>query len=989
MQILFFMICVNIMPGIIGYSREKLLSLRNGNIFHGVIDIDCIQKQPINKQHQIPTVIGRRTFAPKHIHRITGVSRYNPNNLTVIKCKHNQQVATNKLPSVYGTNCRSLTIAKMGELQNIATSENIDIILLTETWLSEGKEKSFFLNGYKQYTSNRNNRPGGGVAVFVKSDLTTKVLVKYTSSKLSTLWMLFQQPNRSPIIYAVVYHPPGLTKTEQEGTIEHILSTVSKLALKHKSANYFMYGDFNHLDLTAVQETFKLKQIVNFPTRGTAWLDLILTDVTEYQNTPCNKGAPLTVTNDHCAIIVSSPAWKRQHYVTKTRRLVTTGSKVNISVALAKEDFQSVLSKEDVDDKVECFHNIIESIYKEHCPQQKIRVREKDPLLVTPLTIKLKRAKDRLYNKGNPAWKFFAHLLKNKIQAIRRNYCKNNVNALLGSGKAWWKNIKHLTQPSKTSEPDRIFLDNKWQTMADFVENQNNYYSSITENIKITIPQCPESTLTATPPPSVTIGEVKMQLRKLCTTKATHSADFPAWISKQNADDVAVPLADIINNIFASGKFPTKWKSAEIMPLNKITNPQTAKDFRPISLLWHCGKVAESFIVRALKSDVSSRLHANQYAYQNGKGTTEALVHTLTDWVMALDDKDTLAVNVAFVDFSKAFDMMRPDILILKLRDLCVNETIIYLAESFLTSRSACTVHRQSNSKSSPKTVHVGVPQGTLLGPILWNIFVNDLQPDSKTIKYADDTTVYTTIKKKDPTTINRTARDHCISLLDNSIQKAASGVLSWSNDNGMSLNVSKTKSMFVSLRDNVYSTDPIVLNGSDIENVTVFKLLGVNIDSHLKFDTHVDIITSKARSKSYALVTLKRYGLDQASLLRFYVANIRPALCYAAPAWYCFLGETLKDRLEKVQRYCFRIIYTDMSYSSAISLSGVLTIKDFMDQQCSNFVLKVAGNATSTLTPYLPKKTSRPIRQNKTVYHHKSYRTVLGSRNIFCSYMK
>eukprot|EP00918_Siedleckia_nematoides_P017527 GHVU01037716.1.p1 GENE.GHVU01037716.1~~GHVU01037716.1.p1 ORF type:complete len:104 (-),score=2.48 GHVU01037716.1:205-516(-) len=82
-------------------------------------------------------------------------------------------------------------------------------------------------------------------------------------------------------------------------------------------------------------------------------------------------------------------------------------------------------------------------------------------------------------------------------------------------------------------------------------------------------------------------------------------------------------------------------------------------------------------------------------------------------------------------------------------------------------------------------------------------------------------------------------------------------------------------------------------------------------------------------------LVTLKRYGLDQASLLRFYVANIRPALCYAAPAWYYFLGDTLKDRLEKVQRHCFRIMYTDMSYSSAISLSGVPTLKDFMNQQC------------------------------------------------------
>ena len=167
------------------------------------------------------------------------------------------------------------------------------------------RKKAFFLNGYYLYTSNRSNRPGGGVAIFARSELATKVLAKHTSPKLSTVWMLYQQPDRSPIIYVTIYNPPGLSNSEQEETGDHVTSTISKLARQHKFANYFVYGDFNLLDLSAIEETFKLKQMVNFPIRDTAWLDLILTDILEYQAAPCIKAAPLTDTNDHCSNIVS------------------------------------------------------------------------------------------------------------------------------------------------------------------------------------------------------------------------------------------------------------------------------------------------------------------------------------------------------------------------------------------------------------------------------------------------------------------------------------------------------------------------------------------------------------------------------------------------------------------------------------------------------------------------------------------------------------
>ena len=118
-------------------------------------------------------------------------------------------------------------------------------------------------------------------------------------------------------------------------------------------------------------------------------------------------------------------------------------------------------------------------------------------------------------------------------------------------------------------------------------------------------------------------------------------------------------------------------------------------------------------------------------------------------------------------------------------------------------------------------------------------------------MKYADDTTIYTMVEKKDTTTVDRTTIDHCVSLPHNSVQEATTEVVTWSNNNSMRLNINKTKSMFVSLRGNISCSRPIVLNGVSVENVAVFKLhvLGIHIDNHLKFDTHVDI-TSNAMSK-------------------------------------------------------------------------------------------------------------------------------------------
>ena len=498
-------------------------------------------------------------------------------------------------------------------------------------------------------------------------------------------------------------------------------------------------------------------------------------------------------------------------------------------------------------------------------------------------------------------------------------------------------------------------------TTPQFLETQNQYYSSLGGSSNITPPQF---SAIDTPLSTVSIGLVKCRLRRINTTKANHSDDFPSWISKEFCEDIAPPLTNIINCMLSTSSFPSLWKHAEIAPLPKTSNPSVCKDFRPISLLWHCGKVAEHFVVQKLKSVTGDKLTRNQYAYTDGVGCVDALVDALSNWTKHLDAKTNTCIQTVFVDFSKAFDMMNPTILDSKLSELSVNNSLRKLINSFLTSRSACVTDRATGERSSELSVSRGVPQGTILGPPLWSVYINDLpqkiadaSPSSETTIYADDVTSYQPVYKQDAelTSISRTSR-----LMSNSpLQPALDAIQRWSLDNDMTLNTAKTKTMNVSPSLNIISDLGLNVDSKQIEEVSEFKLLGVMIDTHLSFTSHVETTYSRAKSRLHALLTLKRFGVDEPSLIRFYLANIRSLLCYAAPAWFSYLSDNNKNRLESIQRQCLRVIYPDTPYDDRLIASGIPSLCSYLEHLCQNFVSSVAADSEHRLHKHLPKRKS------------------------------
>lgn len=494
------------------------------------------------------------------------------------------------------------------------------------------------------------------------------------------------------------------------------------------------------------------------------------------------------------------------------------------------------------------------------------------------------------------------------------------------------------------------------QQLADAL---NNYYLEVGgAAMPITI-DLPEST----PGTPVSCGEVKHLLCKIKANKATHSNDYPSWITRMCADDVCEPIMDIINTILRDNEFPQKWKSAVIKPLPKTTTPTECKDFRPISLLYHLSKVTETIIMKRYRANIEGKLHQNQFAYTKGLSTTDALVETIDRCTKSLDDKSTVCVSVILKDFSKAFDKMQPSILLEKLLRLGCDSNILLLAKSFLADRTQQVV--VNGKKSESKVVNVGVPQGTISGPMFWLAFVDDLQPEMTSVKYADDTTCYAAITTSDCTTLRNTPSAVSINLTPNVIQNALNYSQDWCMTNSMLLNANKTKIVNLSVKKTIDIVNTNALNGVMIETVPDAKLLGVKIDQHLTFSTHVEEKVASATKLTFTIVKLKRCGISKDSLIKLYCSKIRPVLTYAAPAWFTHLSAKCVEDIERVQKIVTKIIYPELfSYTERLKCANITTLKAYIEKQCEQYFDKVL-ESEHRLNKLLPHKTQgRKTRQ-------------------------
>ena len=377
---------------------------------------------------------------------------------------------------------------------------------------------------------------------------------------------------------------------------------------------------------------------------------------------------------------------------------------------------------------------------------------------------------------------------------------------------------------------------------------------------------------------------------------------------------ISTVLTHIINISFELNKFPERWKKAIITPIAKCEVPLQESDFRPISLLPTFSKILEKSanvqIVAYLQK--YSLLDPYQSAYKKNHSTNTALLKITDDILDAIDDSEiTLLI---FLDFSKAFDTVNHKILIEKLKILGFQNDTCDWINSYLCNRYQMVV--VGEEKSDWIQIENGVPQGSILGPLLFTILVSDMRRhiwDGSYHQYADDTDL---LFETNIDNVNET-----IAKANNVLEK----INTYCNDNFLNLNAGKSKFMFIGSKPAIKKLENTVLfdiqiNGSNLERVKLAKNLGVTFDEVLSWRKHVNLNISKAVGSFINLSRFKRFlNTKSKCLLSESIVLSRFNYCDSV---YQNIDMCIQRKIQKVQDMCCRFIFDIKSLNPLIIMS-------------------------------------------------------------------
>ena len=456
--------------------------------------------------------------------------------------------------------------------------------------------------------------------------------------------------------------------------------------------------------------------------------------------------------------------------------------------------------------------------------------------------------------------------------------------------------------------------------------------------------------------------EVEFLIKSLKNSK--HDLNSIAiTILKDNASFLSVIIAGIINQSFFAGKFPVVLKKALVLPLFKKGDTTSASNYRPISILHWLSKVFEKCIKSRLLNYICSNNIINpvQYGFQPGISTQDAILHVTEKLYSNLNKK--LATIGIFIDFSKCFDTINHCILIRKLERYGIRGLPLQLLISYLENR--CQTVKIGNTFSEKLDIGIGVPQGSVLGPILFLLYVNEIPNICRNFTsclFADDTTFLSS--------------GYNIDSLFHSCNEALEKFSGWCCANRLSVNVTKTNFMLISNR--IHPTLPaITFNNISIECSSSVRFLGVELEEKLKFENHINNIARKI-SKNTGILSKLAYFVPKSVLVTLYHSLIEPYLNYC-PIIFGGAYSSLIRPLEVAQRKSVRIISRANSQAHSNPLFaclGVLKFNDLYKIQLGIYTFKNFENFTlssSTHNYYMRNSSFNPVFQRLTLTQRQS----------------
>ena len=574
--------------------------------------------------------------------------------------------------------------------------------------------------------------------------------------------------------------------------------------------------------------------------------------------------------------------------------------------------------------------------------------------------------RDNLFAK----FKSYRNKISNLLSSGKKNYYINfqeNLNDI----KSTWKGIKEIININSTKSKQRINLNINKKIISDsktIANSFNDFFSTVADKLSqkiipsrnsfrdfLTNPN--EKSLFLSP---VNKEEIENCILSMNSGKSTGPNSIPTNLLKLTYKIISQPISVIINNSFSTGIFPDQFKSAKVIPIHKKGSKLELTNYRPISLLSNLSKIFEKVMHTRLYSFLHEFgcLHELQFGFRNKHSTTHALID-ITESIRKALDENMYACGI-FVDLQKAFDTVNHKILLSKLEYYGVRGLPLKWFESYLDKRTQYVSIDGVNS--SEKSITSGVPQGSILGPLLFLIYINDLNNcinHATTYHYADDT--------------NLLLIDKSLKKLNQHANHDLASLVNWLRSNKISLNAKKTELiLFKGRYAHITKHLNFRVSGQKITPTSSIKYLGIKIDDSLKFQSHHNDLSLKL-SRANGMLAKVRHFVNHETLINIYHAIFASHLRYACQVWGQIRNESL-SKLSSLQNKAMRIMHFQNNFFHANTLYQLSRILKLTDQiEALNCLLVwdcLYGVLPPTLKSYFvvsKEKHGRNLRSNDT----------------------
>ena len=907
-----------------------------------------------------------------------------------------------------------------------------DILAITESKLQENISPIVDISilNYHEPISVPTEAAKGGVLLYVNKKIPNfkprNDLNIYSKKILESAFIEIINPKRKNTIIGVIYRHPSLDVDIFNS--EFVRPLITKLN-NENNKNVCIAGDFNInlLNLSnhsASSEFFDIMSSnnilpsISLPTKLNSANDTLIDNIYTNIFNPDTLSGNITfnVSDGHLPSFVFIP-FPNQNHLPKKHNLYKHNTKIfnpespnfstnigEISNELSTINWNQILFNAEGDPNVtlDNFNNTLSPIIHKYIPLKKVKNIEHKRSFkpwITPLILSDMKKRDRLLSKfiksKNPSSKASLHSeykeARNNVTELIRlsklSFYKSYFSANSKNLRKVWQGIKSIINiKSKANDTPACIYNENGELITDpllisktFCDQYTNVAQNILNKRKFNgdgnfekfMPSPCSNSIANFPP--VDREEIKKLLKNINPNKSTGPSSIPAKFLFYMSDSLIEPLSIIVDTVLSSGIHPENLKICKVIPIFKKGSKLFPANYRPISLLSNINKIIEKVVFKRIFSHVQSNnlIHNNQYGFRPKHSTDHALIN-ITETVRNALDENKFACAV-FIDFQKAFDTVNHKILLQKLNYFGITGKIKEWLSSYLSNRK----HFVSilGFDSQPQEIEHGVPQGSVLGPLLFLLYINDLHRAikfSKTYHFADDTNLLN---------INSS-----IFSIKSQLNRDLKSMNLWLLANKISLNATKTELIFFRKPSQKRPLIKIKVNGVRIAPVTSLKYLGVFLDEFLTGNSHCTLLITKL-SRAIGMIAKIRHFLhdNQKQLLSLYHSIFSSHMIYGCQTWG--LNDTpLVRKIQTLQNRALRLVtFADQTNSTFNHHNDIykklrlLKFRDFVDLRNLVFVYDYFNNA-------LPESFSEFFTLSSIIHSHNTRTSIRGTIHVPCT---